>query len=171
MRSRDPLSLASSLREVLATSGALLQGRPLRGPRRRVHHAGFMTDSPLSQDLTDFIRSTLPTLQAAELLIVVARDPTRAWTPQALMESMPSSTLTREAASEFLRHFARAGLVRDQGDETFRFDPASEELRGVVAMLADAYDHRPVTLIRVIDSMSTARIQSFADAFRLKRDS
>jgi hypothetical protein len=38
-----------------------------------------------------------------------------------------------------------------------------------VRTLAQAYRERPVTLIRVIYALRDSRIQSFADAFRLRR--
>jgi hypothetical protein len=44
-------------------------------------------------------------------------------------------------------------------------DPA---LRGHVQTLAQAYEQRPVTLIRLIYALRDRKIRSFADAFRLK---
>ena len=47
---------------------------------------------------------------------------------------------------------------------------ASQPSRAVVDELRMAYDRRPVTLIRAIDSSTRSKIQSFADAFKLKRE-
>jgi hypothetical protein len=50
-----------------------------------------------------------------------------------------------------------------------RYRPASEELRMYGDMLALAYKERPVTLIRMIYALRDSRIQTFADAFKLRR--
>jgi hypothetical protein len=129
-----------------------------------------MTEPPLSQELTDFIRSSVPAYPAADVLVRVSREPLRVWTPQAVVESVPPLNLTPEAAREYLTHFVSAGLIRSEADGTFVFSPSSDALVRAVALLRDAYDHRPVTLIRIVASIATAKIQSFADSFKLKRD-
>ena len=129
-----------------------------------------MTGPPLSQELTDFIRSSLPSYPAAEVLVRVSREAGRAWTPQEIVETVPPLNLTPEAAKEYLVHFVSSGLMRAEPGVSFSFFPSSEQLKNAVALLADAYDHRPVTLIRTMASIATATIQSFADSFRLKRD-
>jgi hypothetical protein len=127
-----------------------------------------VTEPPLAQELIDFIRSSLPSYPAAEVLIRVSREPGRVWTAQGVVESVPHQTI--EAAREYLQHFAGSGLMRKEPDDTFIFDPSTDALKDAVALLREAYERRPVTLIRTIASISTAKIQSFADSFKLKRD-
>jgi len=47
---------------------------------------------------------------------------------------------------------------------------ASGLLAGRVQTLAKAYRERPVTLIRVIYALRDKKIQSFADAFKMRRN-
>ena len=47
--------------------------------------------------------------------------------------------------------------------------PANPELDAHVRTLAQAYKERPVTLIRVIYALRDTKIQTFADAFKLRR--
>ena len=54
-------------------------------------------------------------------------------------------------------------------DGGVRYRPASDELRMYGDMLALAYKARPVTLIRMIYALRDARIQTFADAFKLRK--
>ena len=42
-------------------------------------------------------------------------------------------------------------------------------LKAHVEMLAQAYEQRPVTLIRLIYALRDRKIRSFADAFRLRK--
>jgi hypothetical protein len=69
-----------------------------------------------------------------------------------------------------LEHFGRVGVLDRVREDAFRLVPASHEWSPVIEELRTAYDQRPVTLIRAIDSAARAKIQSFADSFRLKRD-
>ena len=49
-----------------------------------------------------------------------------------------------------------------------KYQPASELLAARVQTLAQAYRERPVTLIRVIYGLRDQKIQSFADAFKMR---
>jgi hypothetical protein len=117
--------------------------------------------------LVRFIRRSLPSYRAAEVLVHVARAPGRPCTAEELAAAMPGVAI--EGVREELGHFVREGLVVEE-DGRYRYAPASEPLRDAVALLVEAYDRRPVTLVRLMDSLRTERIRSFADAFRLKRD-
>ena len=46
---------------------------------------------------------------------------------------------------------------------------APAELASHVAMLAKAYEERPVTLFRIIYALRDANIRSFADAFKVRK--
>ena len=54
-------------------------------------------------------------------------------------------------------------------DKRVQYKPGSELLRAHARTLDQAYRERPVTLIRVIYALRDSRIQSFADAFKLRR--
>jgi hypothetical protein len=47
--------------------------------------------------------------------------------------------------------------------------PLAEEQREHLDTLARAYRERPVTLVRIIYALRDSRIQSFAEAFRLRK--
>lgn len=68
-----------------------------------------------------------------------------------------------------LDHFETVGLVvRD--DSGFVYQPASSVLARCCDRLEQAYAERPVAMVNLIVASSPGRVQSFADAFRLKRD-
>lgn len=127
-----------------------------------------MTAQEFPEALLHFIRRTLPTYSAAEVLICMARDSWRTWTTNEVLAAVQG--LTQEAISEYLTHFLRVELLSAVSEGHYQYDPRSEEDRVAVAMLTAAYEHQPVTLIRMIYSLETAKIQSFADSFKLKRD-
>jgi hypothetical protein len=76
------------------------------------------------------------------------------------------------SAADIARYFGlfqAGGLVAVGPDKRVQFRPAHSGLEAHVTTLAQAYLERPVTLIRVIYALRDSSIQSFADAFRLKR--
>lgn len=129
-----------------------------------------MNDTPLPPRLLQFIASSLPSYEGAVFLVFLSREPDRQWTLDQLGARLGADAITRRELEEFLGHFERMHLLRRTGGESFRFDPGTPELAETVAELRDAYDHRPVTLIRVVRDSANARLKSFSDSFRLKEE-
>jgi hypothetical protein len=128
-----------------------------------------MEDADFTDEFCRFIQSTIPSVEAAELLIQLAGRPDSALSPGAAVAGLaPGVPLTEAQAAALLESFAARGLVSRAGSE-FRYAPATSELRGHAEMLAQAYNQRPVTLIRIIYALRDSRIQSFAEAFRLRK--
>jgi hypothetical protein len=129
-----------------------------------------MSDAQLSVELMRFIQTALPSYDAAVVLVFLSRAPDRAWTVDTLVDAMG---LHQEAVPDVRRlvdDFTRAGVLEHVAEDAFRLVAVEHPAREIVEELRMAYDRRPVTLIRAIDLVSRAKIQSFADSFRLKRD-
>ena len=107
-----------------------------------------MEDADFSDEFCRFVQGTLPSVDAAELLLKAFRDPARA-----LEAGRPAEALRA------------AGVL----DDTLRYRPASEALGAHVETLAQAWEERPVTLIRLIYALRDGKIRSFADAFKLRK--
>lgn len=107
-----------------------------------------MEDTDFSDDFCRFVQGALPSVDAAELLLAARRDPEQALDPGKHSDALRA-----------------AGLL----DEARRYRPASEALGAHVATLAQAWEERPVTLIRLIYALRDGKIRSFADAFRLRK--
>lgn len=126
-----------------------------------------MEDVDFSDAFCRFVQMNLPTVDAAELLLVTLREPERSWHPRDAVERMPAGVNLNEAdAAKYLAAFQSAGIL----DSTLRYRPTSTELDGFVRTLAAAYEQRPVTLIRLIYALRDRKIRSFADAFKLRKD-
>jgi hypothetical protein len=69
-----------------------------------------------------------------------------------------------------------ASLLLGDGPDAYRYAPADDAARRAVDALAEMYQTKPVTLIRAIYSRPATptkpatAVQSFADAFRLRRE-
>lgn len=128
-----------------------------------------MEDADFTDEFCRFIQAAIPSVEAAELLIHLAGRPDTALAPAAAVAGLPKGVpLTELQAAAHLEGFAARGLVARNGGE-YRYAPATNELRTHAEMLAQAYNQRPVTLIRIIYALRDTKIQSFAEAFRLRK--
>jgi hypothetical protein len=70
----------------------------------------------------------------------------------------------------YLAGFGDAGVFTLLPDGAVASGPVSAERAPAVRGVAEAYNTRPVTLIRTLYALADRkRIQSFADAFRLRK--
>ncbi len=97
------------------------------------------------------------------LLFSDARD--RQWTALEIVRELRASSGVVE---EGLRTLVSGGLVAEQ-DAAFVFRPASSFLEEAVTALAALYRERPLAVTNALYSPTSA-VQSFADAFRFRKD-
>jgi hypothetical protein len=129
-----------------------------------------LEDSAFSDEFCRFLQTSISSVDAAEVLLALAAEPQRAWLPNELAQNLRPGTMLGEAdVARYLEQFEAAGLVVAAHDGRREYRPANPLLRDHVVMLAQAYKERPVTLFRVIYALRDLKIQSFADAFKLKR--
>jgi hypothetical protein len=129
-----------------------------------------MEDADFSDDFCRFLQTSIPAVDAAELLLLLRRTPQTAWSAAELAAQLrPSVAIAEADAAKYLDAFQARGLLAPGEDSRVRYRPACEELRMYGDMLALAYKERPVTLIRMIYALRDSRIQTFADAFKLRR--
>jgi hypothetical protein len=129
-----------------------------------------MEDADFSDDFCRFLQTTIPAVDAAELLLLLRRTPETAATAAELAAKLrPSVPITESEAARYLETFQARGLTSTDEGRRVQYRPATEELRMYGDMLALAYKERPVTLIRMIYALRDSRIQTFADAFKLRR--
>ena len=124
------------------------------------------TDLP--EALLRFIELCVPTYQAAEVLLFFAAHPDGEWSPEEAVVAMRPAVVTVPAMREYAALFADKSLLAET-DGRFRYDP-SPELERSLGELVRAYNEKPVTLIRAIYRIADSKIQSFADAFKLRKD-
>lgn len=128
-----------------------------------------MEDADFSDEFVRFLR-TVPSVDAAELLLLLSRERERWWSaPEAAAALAPTTSLSESDIVRYFGVFQANALIAVGPDKRVQYRPGHSGLEAHVATLAQAYLERPVTLIRVIYALRDSSIQSFADAFRLKR--
>ena len=126
-----------------------------------------MTDADFPEELCLLIKDAIPTIEAAGLLVVLARDPGKQWKAEEIVHEIRPTVIAESEVRKCLVLFQARGLVIENQNARFQYRPASAALDSTAKALAKAYTERPVTLIRLIYARN---IQSFADAFKIRTD-
>lgn len=119
-----------------------------------------------SDRLYAFIGRYIRTVTAAEVLLLLRREPARVWTADTAAAQLRSSAA---AIAEHLAFFADAGLLAKSAGG-YRYDGADRAADETVAELAQAYAERPVAIVELIYSEPERKLRILADAFKLKKD-
>jgi len=122
-------------------------------------------------DLADVVRRDIDehvdNLDSLEVVMLVFREQARKWTPEQVATALRIST--RVARRELERMRVR-GTVKQVGDDAFSFDVSDPDKSAAVARIASMYGTRRIELINYVASQTLKRIQSIADAFKLRKD-
>lgn len=73
-------------------------------------------------------------------------------------------------AGKCLELLKTRGIVQAGPGGLFQYDGRLADMDALVRTLAQAYNERPVTLIRIIYALRDHKIRSFAEAFKFQRD-
>ncbi len=125
-----------------------------------------MDDLEFSAEFCRFIQTTIPAVDAAELLLLFHSAPQVWLTPEGAAEKMRPGTSAGEIGPYLAAFESRGMLSREEN--RYRYRPVTPQAE-FVDTLAQAYTQRPVTLVRIIYALRDSKIQSFADAFELRR--
>jgi hypothetical protein len=124
-----------------------------------------MEDVEFSDAFCRFLKTSIPTVDAAELLLLLYRRRADAFTPEEAVAALGPGVTVGDAG-RYLEWFAADNLAAAAlGRYRFR----DSALSPMVETLAQAFSHRPVTLIRIIYALRDSKIQTFADAFKLRK--
>ncbi len=128
-----------------------------------------MRDPDFSEELCAFIQLCTPSVEAVELLLLLARQPDHEWTPRELSEALRPAVVGEATVRDYLGGYASCRLVEKRPDGRYAFAPVPAPTAGLIAALEKAYNERPVSLVRVIYTLKEKKIRSFADAFKLRK--
>jgi hypothetical protein len=126
-------------------------------------------ESSISEDVQQFLVKQVRSIERLEILLLLSSSPERRWT----VEDVYRAVLTNEhSVEETLERFCQADLAgkSEAAPWTYRYSPASEEVKSLVAQLAKLYKQRPVSVIDIIYRRSVSDIEEFAKAFKIRKD-
>jgi hypothetical protein len=121
----------------------------------------------MDPDLRDLLRHSLRSVWNIEILLAMFRNPGRSWSADDLVRDLRASDFVVSQGTQALQ---QAGLVAADAGGAFRYMPASTDLDRLVQELERIYRERPSAVTKALFAPQDDAIQSFADAFRLKKD-
>lgn len=128
-------------------------------------HAGAgMTSAGIPQDVRDFVAATIRSVEQLEVLLLLHRNPDRDWTPAQVSAELRTQ---EHSAAAWLAQLEAGGLL-DESAGRYRYAPRAAR-RATVDELRRCYEVYRVRLIGLIFERQDDAIQSFADAFRIRR--
>ena len=118
-----------------------------------------------NEDLSEFIRSSFPSVWTLELLLLLKREP-HSWTQEDLVQSLRASDLV---VSQALASLVAGGLA-SVSDEGAVYLPVSDAVAKLVDRTEELYVVKPDKVRRMIVGSSSPGITAFSDAFKLRKD-
>jgi hypothetical protein len=116
------------------------------------------------REFVGFVRESIRSVWAMELLLLLQRDASRRWqTGELVRELRANHTLIQNN----LEVFQRNGLAVSD-EKGWHFAPANEKLQELTDRLAQAFRERPVATMTLVTHRDP--IQSLSDAFKLRGD-
>ncbi|HUF79689.1 MAG TPA: hypothetical protein VMN03_01025 [Burkholderiales bacterium] len=129
-----------------------------------------MEDADFSDEFCRFVQLAIPSVEAAEILLFLQKTPDRAWAIKEIVDGLRTSiTITEAHTVKCIETLQARGFVAVDPERRAQYRPGSAGLEEFARMLEQAYVQRPVTLIRMIYALRDTRIQSFADAFQIRK--
>jgi hypothetical protein len=120
----------------------------------------------LAEDVLRFLRSSIDSLWALDVLLLLRREPSRRRSVEELTAELRAS---RGIVINALVQLGRAGLI-EEAEGLYRYHPLDAEGDALIERVAASYANFPVAVTRAVLTAPSHKIQLFADAFRLKKD-
>ena len=126
-----------------------------------------MTDTDIPEDAQQMIQRHLATMDHVELLMVLRGTREDSFTLPQLAEKMRKPAPIVEQCLESL---TRGGLAAQLSDGTYRYAAREERLDRTAEAVVRLYNERPVTLVRLLYERPPTAVNTFADAFKLRKE-
>lgn len=119
----------------------------------------------IPDDVRAFVHAHIDSVEQLEVLLLLRRESTRAWTGDEVARELRTNPLS--AGSRLVNLKDRNLMVEEDGGR-FRYAPSNVDLERAVSGLARAYAEMRVSVIDLIFSKPVDRLGTFADAFKLR---
>ena len=121
-----------------------------------------------SAEIRGFIDQNIESL-AEPTNPAVPINPQRGWDAEEIGKAL---YIPPELAAMLLADFGRRGFVKvlPLTNIQYSYEVADEQQDELISKIADAYQDRRVVLISLIYSKPLNKVQTFADAFRMRKD-
>lgn len=123
----------------------------------------------LQSNVLNLVQSMVPTMEALELLVFIAKNPDRQIRPMEVVNDMRPTLINEAVVEDHLALFASQGVVSKLADDLYQYRPNRRELEECINALVKEYNERPVTLIQAVYAIAREnKARVFADAFKIR---
>jgi hypothetical protein len=131
----------------------------------------MMESTPIPEATRRFVLTSIPSVPFLEALLLLRADPAQRWQPDALARRL---YVRERTAQQLLDDLCTAGMAapcEPAAPRCYQYQPASNQLRGMIDQLADLYAKHLVEVTLLIHSSLDRKAQQFADAFKWRKES
>ena len=132
--------------------------------RRRAAPPVPETTPVTEEEVLASISSSLPSIWALEVLLLVRSQPAKHWASDELVRELRGSTSAISVALSALE--AAQLILRSRG--RVQYNATNAGLEAAVTAIAELYATKPAAVIRAIVSGADRNLQIFSDAFRFR---
>jgi hypothetical protein len=120
-------------------------------------------------ELEQFLTQHIESLAQLETLLLMRQEPQRRWTCVELSRLL---YITPDMCSGLVGELVQRGFVVHISDveDCYQYQPANPDFDRLLGELAAIYHDRRVAVITQIYSRPQKKVQTFADAFRLRQE-
>jgi hypothetical protein len=122
--------------------------------------------SDLSEPVKNAVSRLARTLDELEVLLLLYRERGRAWTPEGVAQALGISERTAAERLVVMRARGLAQVAEGGGGCSYLEGSAHDR---DVALIAETYRTRRLTLVNYVAAGALDRLQSFAEGFRFRR--
>jgi hypothetical protein len=126
-----------------------------------------VSDADISIEVLELISEHITSMEQLEVLLLLANNPERNWPVDAVFAEIQSSITS---VIFRLRELTEKGFLNEPENLVFRYSPKSEKIHDTIRALAAVYKERRIKVIELIYRKQIDKVQSFADAFRIRKD-
>jgi hypothetical protein len=122
-----------------------------------------------SSDVKQFIDRYIESLAQLEALLLMRNNPHQSWNAAEIAKSL---YIPQEMAVTLLADFVRQSFItgKPASEGRYIYNANDPNLDQLVNKVASAYQERRVAIISLIYSKPLIKVQTFADAFRLRKE-
>jgi hypothetical protein len=123
----------------------------------------------VSQEIRRFILTSIPSVPYLEAMLLLRQEANTSWTGATLARFL---YISEAKADGILAELKQAGIavLEEEGASAYRYRPTSNKLRERVDLIAVIYPKNVVEITNLIHSSGKSKVQQFADAFKLRKD-
>jgi hypothetical protein len=119
------------------------------------------------QELKQFIAQHVESLAQLEALLILRQDAQKAWKSGELCQRL---YISPDMGEGIIVDLIRRGFAARSAGGEVQYHPPSAEADRLLVDLAAIYEERRVAVITEIYSKPVNKVQTFADAFRLRKE-